>query len=333
MTAAPARDRGFDPWAPMRFARSVPLEPSRAAGAYASVQLQRTVLLIIASYADSDGSHANPSVPTIACGAGVDERTARRALRALEMAGLVRTRTGDPRGQRSNRYSLAMERWRRLRAVPDPEPPYEGGADDDVTVLGEAGRQAAAHDASDGADSHDVGPVTSEALPAAEKGGPAEPPGRPPRSRRRRDRDPAQIAPSLGAGCPPTSPVPKDPLLPPHRPQADPQPGPVGEEQVGPAAPGSLPPPAVTAGGSGRPARRSGCSRHPRPAPGCPWCGNRDPLPPNRRAKSAPQRVDHGRYIAELRSQLARRPAKPAPKAREGRPSGQPPARGQGGPR
>ena len=328
MTAGAAvGPRRWDPWAPTKFARSVQLSPSRVQGAQASVPLQRTVLLIIASYADPDGGRANPSVPTIAADAGVDERSARRALRALESAGLVRTAGGDPRGQRSNRYALVMSRWRPLRAVPDPEGtelPDEGGAGDGAAVLGETGRQAAASNARDGADSHDVGPAASEAPPAAEKGGSAEPPGRPPHSRRRADRDPGRMPPAWGHGAPQPVPVPRTPPTPPT-PQVDPQPPPDRDEHVGPAAPGSPPPPAAAAGGSARPARRDGCARHPRPAAGCPWCGNRDPLPRDRRAKSAPRRADPSRIVADLRSQLGWQPGKPAATGRGGRPRGEPP--------
>lgn len=56
--------------------------------------------------------------------------------------------------------------------------PTKGSADEGVTAQGEADRQAAALSVRDGADSHDVGPVTNEGQPATEKGGPGEPPAR-----------------------------------------------------------------------------------------------------------------------------------------------------------
>lgn len=65
-------------------------------------------------------------------------------------------------------------------AFEETETPNEGNAGDGVAELGDAGRDAAAHDARDGADSQDVGPATSETFPAAEEGGPAEPCGRSP---------------------------------------------------------------------------------------------------------------------------------------------------------
>lgn len=59
------------------------------------------------------------------------------------------------------------------------ELPNERNAVDGVTEQGEAGRDTAASDPRDGADSHDVGPVTSEASLADEKGGAGEPCARP----------------------------------------------------------------------------------------------------------------------------------------------------------
>jgi hypothetical protein len=58
-------------------------------------------------------------------------------------------------------------------------PPHEGDAVDDVLEQGDAGRDTAAVSPRDGADSHDVGPSTSEATPADEKGGAGEPCARP----------------------------------------------------------------------------------------------------------------------------------------------------------
>jgi Holliday junction resolvase RusA-like endonuclease len=54
-------------------------------------------------------------------------------------------------------------------------PTKKGETNDDVTELGDAGRHAAAQNASDGADSHDVGPVMFEVEPAAEKGDAGQP--------------------------------------------------------------------------------------------------------------------------------------------------------------
>lgn len=288
VTAA-AGPRRWDPWLPMRFARSVHLEASQVPGAQASVQLQRTVLLIIASYADPDGGHANPSVPTIAADAGVNERTARRALRALEAAGLVRTRTGDPRGQRSNRYQLVL-------------PPRAG----------------------EGPALHAVGDVEHD---------PSDRPRRRPRPGSGSVREVGGVPPAWGHHAPRPAPVPKNPPYPPSRPQAGDGAG-TPDEPGGPAAPGSPPPPATPAGGSPRPARRTGCDRHPRRAvPGCPACGNRDPLPPDRRARSSPQRADPARIVAELRSERGWDRGTPHRRRGGGRPSGQPPGRGQDGSR
>lgn len=51
----------------------------------------RLAAMVIASYADPDGSNCWPSVATVARGMGVSERTAQRALDDLEQAGwLVR---------------------------------------------------------------------------------------------------------------------------------------------------------------------------------------------------------------------------------------------------
>jgi hypothetical protein len=54
-------------------------------------------------------------------------------------------------------------------------PQRESAASDDADGLGDAGGHTAAVDARDGADSHDVGPTTSEAALAAEEGGAVEP--------------------------------------------------------------------------------------------------------------------------------------------------------------
>lgn len=53
--------------------------------------------------------------------------------------------------------------------------PNERTATDGVTEQGEAGRDTAASEPRDGADSHDVGPVTPEADLADEEGGAGEP--------------------------------------------------------------------------------------------------------------------------------------------------------------
>lgn len=75
------------------------LEHSEAAGA------ARLVLIALANHADATG-WCWPSMATIAREARMSEDTARRAVRALELAGGLEVHLGG--GRRSNRYRLVM---------------------------------------------------------------------------------------------------------------------------------------------------------------------------------------------------------------------------------
>ncbi len=63
------------------------------------------VLIVLADHAHPDGSHAFPSVPTIARLARMSPRGAQNALRNLERAGLIRA---TPRVGRTTEYRLAV---------------------------------------------------------------------------------------------------------------------------------------------------------------------------------------------------------------------------------
>lgn len=75
-------------------------------------QLGRTnklVALVIASYADPDGTRIFPGVARLAVQAEVDHRTARRALAALRAVGLIEVaRRGNRRGGKSDEYRLIL---------------------------------------------------------------------------------------------------------------------------------------------------------------------------------------------------------------------------------
>ncbi len=80
-----------------------------AKGQIAPSVTAKAVLVALADYADQDGV-AWPAVARLATEVQVSERTAQRAIRALEEAGLVKrepTTRGDG-GQTSNRYRLAL---------------------------------------------------------------------------------------------------------------------------------------------------------------------------------------------------------------------------------
>lgn len=73
----------------------------------------------------TDGNHyCYPSMPTIAAGAGVSERTARRAIRSLEAKGLliVTARFAEDGDRSSNGYRLEMNP---PTVVSDPTPPAD----------------------------------------------------------------------------------------------------------------------------------------------------------------------------------------------------------------
>ncbi len=111
-----ARRRVADPWACIRHCRRVTVGRGERVGA----GLAKLVLLVIASYADPDGTNANPSMALIASDAGIDERTARAAVRHLERSALLRVQVGgDPTG-RTNGYTVVMPR---LQLVPAGTPP------------------------------------------------------------------------------------------------------------------------------------------------------------------------------------------------------------------
>ncbi|WP_161849095.1 helix-turn-helix domain-containing protein [Frankia sp. ACN1ag] len=82
-------------------ARAVPLAPAPGV----SVRACRAVLVALVVFVDRDSwSGAWPAVATLAERAEVSIRTARRALRALEAAGVIVTEVGG--GRRSSRYRL-----------------------------------------------------------------------------------------------------------------------------------------------------------------------------------------------------------------------------------
>jgi hypothetical protein len=122
---------GFDPYAPGRWARRVPIRrlPVRCwrtgAGELVSrgvaVRTQRTLLYAMTTLCDPDGSNIRMSVPTLADFADCDERTARAGLRSLEQQGLIRADRRSNGGRRSSSYSLVMG----PQAVPT-EPPIPG---------------------------------------------------------------------------------------------------------------------------------------------------------------------------------------------------------------
>ncbi|MCK9926699.1 helix-turn-helix domain-containing protein [Frankia sp. Mgl5] len=78
--------------------RALTLAPTAVGGRLVSVRVLRSVLLAIAYYLDAaDWSGAFPSMPTLAARAEVSVSTARRAVRALESAGVLVTELGGGR--------------------------------------------------------------------------------------------------------------------------------------------------------------------------------------------------------------------------------------------
>lgn len=85
--------------------RALVLAPTAVGGKVVSVRALRSVLLAIAYYLDAaDWSGAFPSMATIAGRAECSVSTARRAVRALEAAGVLAVELGG--GRRSNRYRI-----------------------------------------------------------------------------------------------------------------------------------------------------------------------------------------------------------------------------------
>jgi hypothetical protein len=118
--AAPVRSpRGADPWACIRWVRQY-AHPERVVveGRVVSAMAQKAVLTALADRADPDGTNARPSVATVAYEADMDERTARVALRALELAGLITVRRARPWHEEANRYTVVMRPD--LHVVADP---------------------------------------------------------------------------------------------------------------------------------------------------------------------------------------------------------------------
>ncbi len=99
-------------------ARRLPLTPTAAGGKLVSARVLRAVLLAVAYYLDAaTWSGAFPSMATLAERAEVSVSTARRAVRALEAAGVLAVEVGG--GRRSNRYALRR---------PEPAAPVEDRA-------------------------------------------------------------------------------------------------------------------------------------------------------------------------------------------------------------
>lgn len=111
----------------------VALDERRPLGAMHAVRARsrarggaRAVLLVIASYADPDGTGARPSVTTIAEAAGIAPRSVRRHVRALEELGeLVVVERGT--GRRASRYTITVDDPQRFPHVDNPHRPQSGG--------------------------------------------------------------------------------------------------------------------------------------------------------------------------------------------------------------
>jgi hypothetical protein len=69
----------------------------------------KLVALMIATYADPDGTHVFPGVPRLAVQCDIDYRTARRAMAALREKGFLQvTRRGARRSGKSDEYRLIL---------------------------------------------------------------------------------------------------------------------------------------------------------------------------------------------------------------------------------
>lgn len=101
--------RASDPWAPSRWARRVDVPRLvQVGGRSVAGSTCRAVLLMLASYANPDGSGIRVAVGTVAEDMGRDERTVRAALRALEALGLIDGDMSRGRGHRLHAYRLVM---------------------------------------------------------------------------------------------------------------------------------------------------------------------------------------------------------------------------------
>jgi len=132
---SPRARRTSNPWRVIRYCRLLQLEPQvvtcdedgrpRRVGKVP----QKAMLMILASYADPDGTGARPAMARLAADVGTDERTARRTVRALELGGHLVTLLGGrfgENGRRANRYRILIR--------PDVEAAQlTAGADDEPT--------------------------------------------------------------------------------------------------------------------------------------------------------------------------------------------------------
>jgi hypothetical protein len=77
----------------------------------------KIILLGLANHAHPDGSHAFPSVPTLARYARVDDRTVQRQLRELVAGGHIEATGLGPQGQTA--YRVCLERLNQLELAPE----------------------------------------------------------------------------------------------------------------------------------------------------------------------------------------------------------------------
>ncbi|MEX5636825.1 helix-turn-helix domain-containing protein [Parafrankia sp. FMc2] len=109
--------------------RTIRLVPTVVGGRMVSVRVLRSTLLGIAYYLDAtDWSGAFPSMATLAARAEVSVSTARRAVRALEMAGILATERGG--GRRSNRYRIVRPSVPETGSTTAPKPVPEPSVED-----------------------------------------------------------------------------------------------------------------------------------------------------------------------------------------------------------
>lgn len=110
---SPRVARTSNPWRCIRYCRKLGLDPVDLGdgGRRVGKQAQRAMLLVLASYANPDGDGGYQSMRQLGQDAGTDERSARRAVRALELAGHLVTLLGGRRGENgrlANRYRILI---------------------------------------------------------------------------------------------------------------------------------------------------------------------------------------------------------------------------------
>lgn len=173
-----------DPWFLDRYCRKVRLgRVQLGSGQVVSAAVQRNVLRTLAGHADPDGSNCRIGMELLADETELDERTCRRAVRALELAGHVLTLLGGrkhPGGRgRVSRYRVIVRPELVPQMFPEMFPDPDAPVPPVITPL-TSGNERGADDPKRGADGPPTGLFPGGNPHIPQSATPPEPPARPP---------------------------------------------------------------------------------------------------------------------------------------------------------